>query len=75
MKLLKIDDRQAAEVGYDYRLKTLPADGKLSGTAIGVKYRVEALVSLFDLCRRIERCCRFQGKEVQRWDRKDCGRY
>ena len=30
MQLLKIDDRQAAEVGYDYRLKTLPADGKLS---------------------------------------------
>jgi len=30
MQLLKIDDRQAAEVGYDYRLKTLPTDGKLS---------------------------------------------
>ena len=30
MQLLKTDDRQAAEVGYDYRLKTLPADGKLS---------------------------------------------
>src|SRR6476620_6784936 len=30
MKLLKIDDRQAAEVGYEYRLKTLPVDGKLS---------------------------------------------
>ncbi|HEX9263675.1 MAG TPA: ABC transporter substrate-binding protein [Candidatus Binatia bacterium] len=30
MKLLKIDERQAAEVGYDYRLQTLPADGKLS---------------------------------------------
>jgi len=30
MQLLKIDDRQAAEVGYEYRLKTLPVDGKLS---------------------------------------------
>lgn len=30
MKLLKIDERQAAEVGYEYRLKTLPVDGKLS---------------------------------------------
>jgi NitT/TauT family transport system substrate-binding protein len=30
LKLLKIDDRQAAEAGYDYRLQTLPADGKLS---------------------------------------------
>src|SRR5581483_11500169 len=30
MQLLKIDDRQAAEAGYDYRLKTLPPDGKLS---------------------------------------------
>ena len=30
LQLLKIDDRQAAEVGYDYRLRTLPADGKLS---------------------------------------------
>ena len=30
LKLLKLDDRQPAEVGYDYRLQTLPADGKLS---------------------------------------------
>jgi len=30
LKLLKIDDRQAAAAGYDYRLQTLPADGKLS---------------------------------------------
>ena len=30
LQLLKIDDRQAAEIGYDYRLQTLPADGKLS---------------------------------------------
>jgi NitT/TauT family transport system substrate-binding protein len=30
MQLLKVDDRQAAEIGYDYRLKTLPVDGKLS---------------------------------------------
>ena len=30
LKLLKIDDRQAAEAGYDYRLQTLPTDGKLS---------------------------------------------
>jgi NitT/TauT family transport system substrate-binding protein len=30
LQLLKIDDRQAAEVGYDYRLRTLPVDGKLS---------------------------------------------
>ncbi len=30
MQLLKIDDRQAAEAGYDYRLRTLPGDGKLS---------------------------------------------
>jgi NitT/TauT family transport system substrate-binding protein len=30
LKLLKIDDRQAAEAGYDYRLQTLPADGRLS---------------------------------------------
>jgi NitT/TauT family transport system substrate-binding protein len=30
LQLLKIDDPQAAEVGYDYRLRTLPADGKLS---------------------------------------------
>ncbi|HEX9454047.1 MAG TPA: ABC transporter substrate-binding protein, partial [Candidatus Binatia bacterium] len=30
MQLLKLNDRQAAEIGYDYRLKTLPADGKLS---------------------------------------------
>ena len=30
LKLLKIDDRLAAEAGYDYRLQTLPADGKLS---------------------------------------------
>ena len=30
MKLLKIDERQGAEVGYEYRLKTLPVDGKLS---------------------------------------------
>jgi NitT/TauT family transport system substrate-binding protein len=30
LKLLKIDDRQAAEAGYDYRLQTLPAVGKLS---------------------------------------------
>ena len=30
MQLLKLDDRQPAEVGYDYRLRTLPTDGKLS---------------------------------------------
>jgi NitT/TauT family transport system substrate-binding protein len=30
LKLLKLDDRQPAEAGYDYRLQTLPADGKLS---------------------------------------------
>jgi NitT/TauT family transport system substrate-binding protein len=30
LKLLKINEREAAEVGYDYRLRTLPLDGKLS---------------------------------------------
>jgi NitT/TauT family transport system substrate-binding protein len=30
LKLLKINEREAAEVGYDYRLRTLPVDGKLS---------------------------------------------
>jgi len=30
LKLLKINEREAAEVGYEYRLKTLPVDGKLS---------------------------------------------
>jgi NitT/TauT family transport system substrate-binding protein len=40
MQLLKIDDRRAAEVGYEYRLKTLPDDGKLS--AKGMQLVIDA---------------------------------
>ncbi|HVO94118.1 MAG TPA: ABC transporter substrate-binding protein [Terriglobales bacterium] len=40
MQLLKLDDRQPAEVGYDYRLKTLPAEGKLS--AKGMQLVIDA---------------------------------
>lgn len=40
MQLLKLGDKQPAEVGYDYRLRTLPTDGKLS--AKGMQLVIDA---------------------------------